>query len=268
MTQNVGPDRWSKALSYEAFMGRWSRDLARRFVASLTAPAGARWLDLGCGTGALTAAILAEAPPAAIVACDPSEDFVSYARAQQRDERVRFEQCDLNNLPAYDAFDAVASNLVLNFLPDSVASLRGMGARLRPGGLVTASVWDYASGMQMFRAFWDAARTVDARAATLDEAIRFPVCTPERLAEAMREASLSDVSTGSIVIDMTFTSFDDYWAPFLGGLGPAGTYVSSLDAGKRDELARALRAQLPIDASGTIALTARAWTVRGRVPAA
>jgi trans-aconitate methyltransferase len=269
MTTTLGPDRWSKANSYETFMGRWSRTLARRFVASLAAPAGARWLDLGCGTGALTAAILADAQPAAIVACDPSEDFVGYARAHQHDGRVQFEHANLNTLPVdHVNFDVIASNLVLNFLPDARAGLRGMRERGRPGGLVAAGVWDYASGMQMFRAFWDAARTVDARAASLDEATRFSLCTPECLAETMQDAGFGDVATGSITIDMTFTSFDDYWAPFLEGLGPAGTYVSSLDAGMRDDLAGALRARLPADRSGVIALTARAWTVRGRVPGA
>src|SRR5262249_18317710 len=146
----------------------------------------------GCGTGALTAAILADAKPDAIVAFDPSEDFVGYARAHQDDGRVRFEHANLDSLPVDHAnFDVIASNLVLNFLPDAAAGLRGMRDRARPGGLVAAGVWDYASGMQMFRAFWDAARTIDARAAALDEATRFSLCSPERLTDVMRDAGFS-----------------------------------------------------------------------------
>jgi trans-aconitate methyltransferase len=259
------PDRWSKAGAYESFMGRWSRELARRFVVSLAAPAGGRWLDLGCGTGALTAAILEEAKPAAVVACDPSQDFVAYLSAHQRDARLRVEAANLSTLPSGDSdFDVVASNLVMNFLPDPVAGLRDMYARTRANGVVAATVWDYASGMQCLRSFWDGARSVDPAAAALDEGERFPLCSPRRLVDAMNQAGLAEVAAGEIVVETVFSSFADYWTPFLEGVGPAGTYVAALDDHARDALAGAVRSRMHTEPSGAIAMTARAWTVRGR----
>jgi hypothetical protein len=133
--------------------------------------------------------------------------------------------------------------------------------------MVAACVWDYAAGMQMLRVFWDAARTLDPRAASLDEGARFPICTPTRLGDTMRAAGFLAVAVGEIVIDTVFTSFADYWSPFLEGVGPAGTYVTALDDRGREALAQHVRARLPIDSSGTLALTARAWTVCGRPPA-
>ena len=83
-------DSWAAGATYEDFMGRWSRLLAPRFVSWLPARPNAHWLDVGCGTGALTGAVLAAVQPASVVACDPSEPFVEYARAQQPDRRASF----------------------------------------------------------------------------------------------------------------------------------------------------------------------------------
>lgn len=265
MDRVTPPDRWSKAAAYESLMGRWSRPLARRFVVSLAAPAGSRWLDLGCGTGALTAAILEEAQPAAVVACDPSRDFAAYLHEHQRDARLRVEVATLSTLPPDDvAFDVVASNLVLNFLPDPVAALRDMLARIRANGIAAASVWDYADGMQFLRAFWEGARAIDPAAAALDEGERFPLCSPARLVHAMNEAGFANIASGEIVVETVFPSFADYWTPFLEGVGPAGTYASALDDDAREALEAAVRARVPVAPSGAIAMTARAWTVRGR----
>src|SRR5215813_2835857 len=93
------PDRWTAGSTYEDFMGRWSRRLAPRFVAWLGVPAGAHWLDVGCGTGALTEAICAHASPASVVGCDPAEPFVGHARAHSQDNRVSFVTAGVDRLP-------------------------------------------------------------------------------------------------------------------------------------------------------------------------
>jgi len=182
LTGERAPDRWAEASAYEAFMGRWSRPLVARLVETLDVPPGAHWLELGCGTGALTQAIIDHAAPASVVACDPSADVIAFAREHQSDRRVRFEVASASRLPQRDrGFDALASNLVLNFLPDPVAALRAMRLAASPQGVVAASVWDYADGMQYLRAFWDAATALDPAAAQHDEGTRFPLCAPEPL---------------------------------------------------------------------------------------
>jgi hypothetical protein len=119
--------------------------------------------------------------------------------------------------------------------------------------------------MQFLRHFWDGAAAVDSAARELDEGNRFPLCRREALTTLFRNGGLGDVSCEPIQIPTAFTSFDDYWRPFLGGTGPAPSYVASLDADRRAILARRLEEMLPRGPDGTIGLTARAWAVRGTV---
>jgi SAM-dependent methyltransferase len=268
MGQTAGaPGSWADGDRYEAYVGRWSRPVARRFIARLPVPAGRRWLDVGCGTGALTAAVLAGAAPAAVLGIDASPDFVRHAEAHVRDPHASFRTADAQALPvAAAAVDAVVSGLVLNFLPDQPAAVREWRRAAAPGGLVAAYVWDYAGGMELIRRFWDAAVQLDPGAGVLDEASRFPGCAPRPLQELFRGAGLADVVVGSIDVPTVFTGFDDYWSPFLGATGPAPAYVATLTYGERIALRDSLRDRLPVHDDGSIALTARAWTVRGRVP--
>lgn len=266
MADSIASDRWSEAKAYEAFMGRWSRAIAASFVQALGAPPAAHWLDVGCGTGALTQVIVARAAPASVTACDRSAEFVTFARTQQSDARVRFEVSDVSALPRrVSGFDVVASNLVLNFLPDPEAAVRAMIVATAPRGLVAACVWDYASGMQYLRTFWDAAQRLDPAAGRLDEGSRFPICSPVMLAALFEAAGLTDIATSDVVIETPFRDFADYWHPLLGGVGPAGTYVAALSATARDRLAHELERSLPRGADGSILLTAGAFVVRGRV---
>jgi SAM-dependent methyltransferase len=261
------PGSWADANRYESYVGRWSRRVARQFVAELRAPAGWRWLDVGCGTGAVTGTVLAVAAPAAVLGLDASPEFLRHATAQVRDDRVSFRPGDAGALPVEGAsFDAVVSGLVLNFLPDQPAAVREWRRAAAPGGLVAAYVWDYAGGMELIRRFWDAAVRLDPGAGVLDEASRFPRCAPRPLQELFRGAGLADVVVGSIDVPTVFAGFDDYWSPFLGGTGPAPAYVATLTDGERIALRESLRDRLRVHDDGSIALTARAWTVRGRVP--
>ena len=257
-------DRWAAGSTYEDFMGRWSRQLAPRFVSWLRIPDGAHWLDAGCGTGALTGAICGHARPASVVGCDPAEPFVAYAREHSQDVRASFVVAGAGALPRRTGgYGSVTSLLALNFFPDPEGAVREMRSLTAPRGAVSACVWDYGGRMELLRLFWNAAAYVEAAARKLDEGERFPLCRSDALADMFRAGGLSDVLCEPIEIPTEFADFDDYWRPLLGGTGPAPSYVASLDADRRATLARTLEQALPRGPGGSIALTARAWAVRG-----
>jgi len=257
-------DRWAAGSTYEDFMGRWSRQLAPRFVSWLRIPGSVHWLDVGCGTGALTNAICIHADPASVLGCDPAEPFIEYARRHSPDLRCSFVVAGSGGLPSRaDSYGSVTSLLALNFFPDPEAAVHEMRSLTATQGAVSACVWDYGGKMEFLRYFWDAVVAVDSTARELDEGARFPLCRPDGLAGLFRAAGLSDVRCEPIEIPTEFATFDDYWRPILGGTGPAPSYVASLDADRSTTLARRLELALPRGAGGTIALTARAWAVRG-----
>jgi SAM-dependent methyltransferase len=262
----MSPDLWTSGDAYEAYVGRWSRLVARAFVPALGVPAGRSWLDVGCGTGALTATVLDLAEPARVTGVDPSDGFLRAARAYVTDPRVTFRLGDAQSLPFDgDGFDAVVSALALNFVPDPGRAAAEFARVARPGAVVAAYVWDYAEGMGMMRAFWDAAAEIDPATAERDEVRRFPLCRPEPLRALWTGAGLAGVSVRAVEVPTVFRDFDDYWRPFLGGQGPAPGYVASVTAEHRDALRERLLARLPVEPDGSIPLTARAWAVQGVV---
>jgi len=263
MPHDSPKDLWDSGSAYERFMGRWSRELARAFVLWLGIPPGRHWLEVGCGTGALTSRILEIGQPASVVATDASRQFVDHARVAIPDDRVQFIAASATELPKRAAgYDVVASSFVLNFLPDPTAALREMRSLAAEGGTVAACVWDYAGEMQFLRRFWDAAVELDPAARQHDEGERFPLCSPPALETAFREAGFSRVTVSALEVATRFQDFDDYWTPFVGGPGPAPGYVSSLASSKKEDLSRRLAATLPRNEDGSIALTARAWAAR------
>ncbi|HEV7865622.1 MAG TPA: class I SAM-dependent methyltransferase [Acidimicrobiia bacterium] len=260
-------DPWASGAAYEAYVGRWSRPVAHQFVDWLPVEPGGRWLDVGCGTGALTATILALAEPSQTYGIDPSEAHVDHARRLIDDRRATFEVGDAVSIPgAGERFDAVVSGLVVNFVPDVARAMAEMIRVAVPGGVVAAYVWDYAGDMQLMRSFWDAAVQLDPAAAPLDEGARFPLCRPDPLRALFREAGLAGVDVRPVDVPTPFQDFDDYWTPFLGGQGPAPGYAMSLPEERRAALRDRLRSALPTGPDGRIDLTARAWAVRGRKP--
>ncbi|NGN69135.1 class I SAM-dependent methyltransferase, partial [Streptomyces sp. A7024] len=177
----------------------------------------------------------------------------------------RFVVGDAMRLPVRDgAFDLAVSGLALNFVPDPAAAAAELRRAVRRGGQAAAYVWDYAEGMGFLRRFWDAAATVDPAAAARDEGARFPVCRPERLRAVWEEAGLAEVSVAPIEVPTRFDDFNDLWAPFLAGQGPAPGYLAALPRATRDQLRDRFDATVPRQADGSIALTARAWAVWGR----
>ncbi|MEV4166312.1 class I SAM-dependent methyltransferase [Nonomuraea dietziae] len=257
-------ETWAAGAAYEAYIGRWSRPVAEAFLRWLGVPAGGRWLDVGCGTGALTATVLAVADPAEITGVDTSEGFLAHARTLISDPRAAFHAGDARSLPLPGRrFDAVVSGLALNFVPDPPRAVTEWARVAAPGGVVAAYVWDYARGMAMLRHFWDAAAAIDPAAAALDEGRRFPLCGPEPLARLWTESGLGEVEVRAVEVATVFAGFDDYWRPFLGGQGPAPGYLASLTEEHRRALRDLLRARLPSGPDGSIPLTARCWAVRG-----
>jgi SAM-dependent methyltransferase len=257
-------DVWAQGDAYEPYIGRWSRLVAAEVLRRLARPAGLHWLDVGCGTGAVTAAIVASAGPAEVVGVDPSEGFLAYAR--RNSPNATFQVGSATELPFVDGrFDVAVSGLVLNFVPDPAQAAAEMARVTRSGGTVAAYLWDYADGMRLIRMFWDAAIELDPGARALDEAVRFPLCQPEPLRELFLGAGLSDVEVGAVKVPTRFADFDDYWTPFLGGQGPAPGYAMSRPEAQRDALRDRLRAAMPYGPDGSIDLTARAWLAHGQV---
>ena len=260
-------DRWSGADDYESYVGRWSRQVARLFVSGLDVPTGSAWVDIGCGTGALSAAVLELGGPAGVTGVDPSADFVEAARHAIGDDRATFAVGSAAALPLPVASaDALVSGLVLNWLPNVTEALGEMRRVGRPNAMIAAYVWDYADGMELIRRFFDAAIALDPAAIEEDEGVRFPICSPAGLRDAFEGAGLLDVTTWPIEIDTVFRDFADYWDPFETGVGAAPAYAMRLDVAHRTAIRERLRATLPIELDGSIRLTARAWAVRGRSP--
>jgi SAM-dependent methyltransferase len=238
-------ERWAAGDAYEAYVGRWSRRVAAEFVAWLDAPAGGRWVDVGCGTGALATTALRASAPASVVGVDSSTAFLRVARAADPDPRLAFAGGSAMSLPLPDGVaDVVTSGLVLNFVPDPSVAVAELARIAAPGGTVAAYVWDYAEGMEFMRRFWDAAAELDPASAELDEGRRFSVCRPDALRELWTASRLTGVEARGIEVPTDFADFDDLWQPFLGATGPGPTYVSTLADDHRDALRERLRTKV------------------------
>ncbi|MEJ2372057.1 MAG: methyltransferase domain-containing protein [Gemmatimonadales bacterium] len=262
---NQADDGWNAGGTYEDFMGRWSRPLAEEFIKWVDPSPGGHWLDVGAGTGALAAAICAMARPASVVASDPSARFIESAKQRLHDPRVTFVVAGAESFPRrHGGYDAIVSGLALNFFPDPGLAMEEQLDAVCPNGLVGAFVWDYADGMEFLRHFWDAVAAIEPEAGEMDEGRRFPICDPDSLESLLRSAGAERVRVASLAVPTLFSSFEDYWHPFLGGAGPAPSLVSTLSQKQRRVLVDELRRRLPMQESGRIQLQARAWAVVGR----
>jgi len=258
-------DNWAAGALYEPYVGRWSRLVAQEFLKWIAVPRRCQWLDVGCGTGALSQTILNACDPQIVKGIDRSDGFVAYARDKVNDPCVIFEVGDAQSLPVdSDVYDSAVSGLVLNFVPQPEMMISEMVRAVKELGVVAVYVWDYADKMQLMRYFWDAAIALDPAVADLDESPRFPICNPYALRELFQKAGLNQVEARAIDVDTHFKDFDDYWNPFLGRQGPAPSYAMSLSDEKRAQLRERIRASLPVASDGSIPLIARAWAVKGR----
>jgi SAM-dependent methyltransferase len=258
---------FSAGAAYGSFMGRWSRHLAPLFVQFAAVTDGDDVIDVGSGTGSVVAAVAAVAPSSRIVGIDRSAPYVAVARVLHHSPQIQFEVADAQHLP-FDAasFDRAISQLILNFIPDPQTALKEMIRVTRPGGTVAAAVWDYGEGMEMLRWFWDEATALSSHAAMKDER-HMPLSRRGELAALWRAHDLESVSETALTIETRFSSFEDYWSPFLEQQGPAGAHVATLSMHDREQLMRKLRLRLLGDGPDRpLTLRARAWAVRGTVP--
>ncbi|HMO00099.1 MAG TPA: methyltransferase domain-containing protein [Miltoncostaeaceae bacterium] len=249
--------------AYDRFVGRYGPALAAELVALAGVAPGMRALDVGCGPGALTRAVSDRVGPnGRVAAVDPSEGFAAACRARVPEAEVRVAPAEA--LPFRDgSFDVVAAQLVVNFMADAEAGVREMARVARPGGVVAACVWDYAGGMTLLRAFWDAAREVEPQAASrADEGVAMPWCREGDLDALWTAAGLVDVRGASVRVNAAYDDFEDLWTPLPAGVGPAGAWCAGLAPEPRAAVKEALRRRLDV-ADGPFVLPARAWAVVG-----
>jgi SAM-dependent methyltransferase len=254
---------------YELQMGRWSRRLAGRFLDFAGLEDAGRILDAGCGTGALAAELVARTDNAQIVGVDISPVYIAYAEAAARSPRIAFETGDLTALSFPDAtFEQVYSQIALHFIPDTARAVSELVRVTRPGGSVSAAVWDSRGGVTFNRFFLDTAATIDPAADALrGRTFTRPLTRPGDLARAWQAAGLVELRSGEITIRTEFASFDDYWAPLNGRDGPIPTYLRSITAALRERIKEAVRrAYLDGEHDGPRSYTATTWVVTGIKP--
>jgi SAM-dependent methyltransferase len=239
-------------------MGRYSRLLSPQLADLAGVSGGQRVIDVGCGPGALTAELVTRLGPGKVAAVDPSEPFVGAVRA--RNPGVDVRQASAEHLPFPErAFDAALAQLVVHFMSDPVAGLAEMARVTRRAGVVAACVWDHGGGQGPLSLFWDAARQLDP---DVHDESQLAGAREGHLAELFAAAGLHEIEETSLSANLEHASFDEWWEPFIGGVGPAGFYVAGLDRERAAALRETCRALLP---TAPFAITARAWATRGLV---
>jgi ubiquinone/menaquinone biosynthesis C-methylase UbiE len=255
--------------AYQQQMGRWSQLLAESFLDFAGPIDGGRTLDLGCGTGSLTLALARRSPGDRISGLDFSAAYIEYARQRIDDPRIDFQVGDACAIPFSDgSFDRVLSLLMLHFVPRAPEAIAEMRRVARPGAVAAAAVWDARGGVVAHRIVLDTAAVLDPAADSLRaRACIRPMTRPGELGDAWRAAGFEDVREATLTIRMTFSHFEDFWSPFMGGQGPLADYVGGLDQAARERLsAHVRRAYLDGDPDGPRSYAASAWAVRGVVP--
>jgi ubiquinone/menaquinone biosynthesis C-methylase UbiE len=246
--------------AYDRFMGRYSRSLAPAFADFAGVEIGQRVLDVGCGSGVLTEELAHRIGADHVSGVDPSPLLDACA---ERVPGAELKRGAAEALPwPDDSFDAAVAQLVIHFMDDPAVGVAEMARVTRPGGVVAACSWDFSGGMEMLHIYWQAARELDHELA--GESRSFG--NLEELDALWRELGLEDVEAGPIEVSSDYADFDELWGTFLLGVGPAGEYVASLPADRRQELREVYRRRLGVPDRG-FTLGARAWAARGRVPA-
>lgn len=255
---------WTDAAAYESYVGQWSRIIAPMFVQWLAPQSGLTWLDVACGTGALTSAILNSAQPAAIDAIDRSQAYLDYAREHLPDPHVRFQLAAAESLPyPASSFDAVVSGLILNFI-DADRVLAEQSRVAKPGAVLAAYIWDYAGAYDYARLFWDAALAIDPAAAKYDPRHRFAIHDATALQRLFTSRHLENVDTIFLDAQASFPNFEAYWQALDARQGSMAEYLSGITGETRAAIRQGLSANVQRDANAPVRLRLRAIAVKGR----
>jgi SAM-dependent methyltransferase len=248
--------------TYDSFMGRYSIKLAQVFADAAGVAAGDTALDVGCGPGALTRVLVTRLGASSVRACDPSPSFRDECLARNPGVIVKLGRAEAIPFDT-GTVDHALAQLVLHFVTEPARAAQEMMRVVRPGGSVSACVWDFDDGMEMLRSFWDAALSIDPDAPDEARTLRFG--RPGEIAELFESAGIERIEESTLTVASTYASFDELWDGFLAGVGPAGAYCVALDDADRDRLRAALFARLGSPTDG-FRLGAVARCAVGRVP--
>lgn len=250
--------------AYEQFMGRWSRAAGAVFLSWLTPPSRARWLDLGCGTGVFTELVLDSCQPSSMVAVDPTLAQIEHARCQPVGKRVDFQVGDAQKLPfPDDAFDIVASALVINFIPDRALGLAEMRRITRAGGFIAGYVWDFAAERSPGSVLRVGLRQIGIE---VPEVPGTADSTVDALHKLFNQAGLDQITTRTINVTIAFPSFDDFWKTQTPVFNPVTKTVAALPESQRMRLMEQARALVSVNGDGHVAYSVRANAIKARVP--
>lgn len=258
--------RYTKPGAYDRFMGRWSARLAPVFVEFGRVRDGQRILDVGCGTGSLSRALLAHGSSIQVTGIDPTQEYVDFARSAITNPRACFTVGTAEQLAFADgSFDGALALLVVQDFEDVQRSIAEMARVTRSGGAVAACMWDFGEGLPMLSMMWQVARAV-APEAVADHRSRAQAryASIRDLEDLWRSAGLADIVIQTIELAMPFASFEDYWEPFLQGATPSSAFAAALDRQTGGAFAEALRRSIGgAEPGGAFTLPAKAWAIRG-----
>jgi SAM-dependent methyltransferase len=262
----VKPDAivFDDALAYERFMGRWSRAAGAQFLAWIGPPKGAHWLEIGCGTGALSGLILETQAPATLVATDPAPAQIDYARSRPAFRRAEFRVAQAQTLPFRDrTFDVIAAALVINFISDRDRALSEMRRVGRPAGIAAGYVWDFAADKAPNSAVVLGLKSIGIDTPPIPGT---EVSSLDGLAALFRQAGFDAITTRSIDVKITFPNFEQFWRGQTPSFSPVTSIIAALPAADQAKAMASVRAHLSVRFDGTITCSAVANAIQARIP--
>ena len=250
--------------AYERLMGRWSQRVAAIFLDWLNVPRGLHWLDVGCGNGAFTEALIARCVPAGVTAIDPSDDQLAYARTRPGAKTADFRTGNAQGMPFTDSvFDGAIMALVISFLPEPNKAVAEMARVVRPGGWVAAYMWDIPGGGVPSHPIYLALEGMGMTAARPPNP---EVSAPSAMTRIWEGAGLVSVETTVIRIRTIYSEFEDYWESNVVPVGPQGKLIAGMSAASKKELRAQLQSRLPTLRDGRVVFDSFANAVKGRNP--